>query len=132
MPISQITREAVLRAIAEYDELGRTAFLKRYGYRKARSYFLRFEGKEYDSKAVVGAARGYADSAAGPLKAAEFSGGDATVAQLLERLGFEIDGSLLLDASPAYWWVNHILSRGRGQLPVVTAYPVERRAERVL
>ena len=97
----------MLQAIAEYDDLGRTPFLKRYGYRKARSYFLRFEGKQYDSKAIVGAAHKYIDSAAGPLKAAEFSGGDATVVQLLERLGFEIEGSLSPHASPAHWWVNH-------------------------
>jgi len=49
----------VEQAIAEYDRIGRAAFLARYGFREARSYFLVHNGKRYDSKAIVGAAIGY-------------------------------------------------------------------------
>lgn len=41
----QLTADAVLRAIARFDELGREAFLKQYGFREARQYFLLHEGK---------------------------------------------------------------------------------------
>jgi hypothetical protein len=40
MPLADLTREAVLRAISEHDVLGRDAFLTKYGYRPARSYFV--------------------------------------------------------------------------------------------
>jgi hypothetical protein len=86
-------KSAVLRAMAEYDELGRDAFLARYGYGPARSYFVVHDGKRYDSKALAGAAVGKQFPASGPLAAAEFSGGEATVKAKLEQLGFELTGT---------------------------------------
>ena len=50
---------AVERAVAEFDELGREAFLTRYGYGRAKHQFLRREGRYYDSKAIAGVACGY-------------------------------------------------------------------------
>ncbi len=48
---------AVDRAIEEFNRLGRTAFLAKYGFGRAREYMLRdSQGNLYDSKAVVGAA----------------------------------------------------------------------------
>jgi hypothetical protein len=88
-------RNAVLQAIAEYDELGRDAFLARYGYGPARSFFLVHNGKRYDSKALAGVAVGKQFPASGPLTASEFSGGEATVKAKLEQLGFEVAGPLL-------------------------------------
>ncbi len=81
---------AVSAAIAEFDTLGRDAFLKMYGFGPARSYFLVANGREYDSKAIVGAAHGYQFPNLGPLVCTEFSGGADTVAPLLRRLGFEV------------------------------------------
>lgn len=89
MSLSDITAEAVLKAIAEYDELDQDAFLGKYGFQPARSYLLVHGGKRYDSKAVIGAAHGYLPGGK-PLKAAEFSGGEATVARRLRRLGFTV------------------------------------------
>jgi 5-methylcytosine-specific restriction protein A len=78
----------VLAAIRECDRLGRDAFLKEYGYGAARDYFLLYQGKAYDSKAIAGVAhRGVDDK---PLLSTEFSGGNATVARVLIRLGFEV------------------------------------------
>lgn len=83
---------AVLSAMAEYDQLGRTKFLQKYGFGKAREYMLRdpTSGRIYDSKAIVGAAYGYAFPEQGPLSANSFSGGEATVESLLIRLGFQV------------------------------------------
>jgi hypothetical protein len=85
-------RNALLQAMAEYDELGRDAFLARYGYGPARSYFVLHNGKRYDSKALAGVAVGKQFPAAGPLMASDFSGGEATVKAKLEQLGFEVVG----------------------------------------
>ncbi|MEV5683261.1 hypothetical protein AB0L68_08715 [Streptomyces sp. NPDC052164] len=51
-----IKRESVLKVLAEHDELGREAFLAKYGFGEARSYVLVHDGQEYDSKAVAGVA----------------------------------------------------------------------------
>ncbi|TIT50775.1 MAG: DUF3427 domain-containing protein [Mesorhizobium sp.] len=90
MGFEDIDRSAVLRAIEEYEQLGRPTFLERYGFGKARAYMLEYEGKPYDSKAIVGVAHRYARPDLGPLKAPDFSGGDATVRKKLEQLGFQV------------------------------------------
>jgi 5-methylcytosine-specific restriction protein A len=92
MPLRDIKRTHVLTAIAEYDRLGQTEFLRRYGFDRARSYVLIHEGKPYDSKAIVGAAHGFLPGTQ-PLTAGQFSGGEATVGALLRRLGFTVQVS---------------------------------------
>ena len=59
MSLRDVTREAVLAAIVEYDRLGQDEFLARYGFAQARAYLLVHDGKAYDSKAIVGAAHGF-------------------------------------------------------------------------
>ena len=83
-----VTASDITDALDEFDELGRTDFLAKYGFGEARRYFLRRDGVDYDSKAIVGAAHTRRHGV--PLTAAEFSGGDATVKRLLEGLGFEV------------------------------------------
>lgn len=90
MALADITRAGVERAVAEFDRIGREAFLERYGFREARSYFLVIDGNHYDSKAIAGAAHGYSRPAEGPLPASEFNGGEATVQRKLEGLGFTV------------------------------------------
>ncbi len=90
MALSDVTAEGVERAIVEFDRLGREAFLARFGFRKARGYFLVRGERRYDSKAVLGVAHGYDRPDIGPLKPQDFSGGDATVARRLEDLGFYV------------------------------------------
>jgi hypothetical protein len=80
--LAALDPERVRLAVAEFDALGRTKFLDQYGFKKAKSYFLEFDGRLYDSKAVVGRALG--------LSARQFSGGDETVARRLGQLGFEV------------------------------------------
>jgi len=84
------SRAAVLQAIAEYDRIGQDAFLQRYGFGRARQYYLLHEGRRYDSKAIAGAAHDYQFPQLGALQAADFSGGEATVATKLRSLGFEV------------------------------------------
>lgn len=91
MSLSELTsREAVLAAIQEYDRLGQAAFLAKYGYSPARRYQLIHDGKSYDSKAIIGVAFKYQFPERGPLQNSEFSGGEATVLPLLQKLNFEV------------------------------------------
>jgi hypothetical protein len=88
----------------EFDELGRDQFLAKYGYRHAKRYFVRRNGKLYDSKAIAGVAVGFQYSDRGPMLNSEFSGGEGSVVRRLEELGFELvdrgedadDGALVL------------------------------------
>ena len=40
--------DAVLRALDEFDEIGRDQFLSKYGFGTARSYFLVRDGRAYE------------------------------------------------------------------------------------
>jgi len=82
MTLASLTRDGVFAAVAEFDDLGRSAFLAAYGFSKAKSYFLELNERLYDSKAVVGRAL--------RLAPADFSGGDQTVARRLEELDFKV------------------------------------------
>jgi len=82
-------RNAVIAAIAEFDKLGRDKFLATYGFGEARSYYLKYAGRLYDSKAIAGVAYGIQYPDLGPLKASKFTGGNATVRRILEAIGFE-------------------------------------------
>jgi putative restriction endonuclease len=89
--LSQLSSaHAVRSAMAEFDRLGRDGFLKKYGYGRSHRYFLRQDGKDYDSKAIVGAAYGYQFPDRGPMLSSEFSGGERTVRRKLEELGFDL------------------------------------------
>jgi hypothetical protein len=113
MAFSDVNRAAVLAAIAEFDAIGRDQFLTKYGFRPARAFYLIQDGKRYDSKAIVGAAHGKLAPSSVPLTATEFSGGAATVAPLLQALGFDVveDGDApqasKLQQNLTYWWVNN-------------------------
>ena len=76
MALSDLTRNSVLQALVEFDELGRDAFLDRYHFGKARGYFVVHNSRRYDSKAIAGAAHAYTSDGAKALKASDFSGGE--------------------------------------------------------
>ena len=86
--LGDVTRAGVLAAISEFDRLGRDAFLRSTGFGRARAYYMEHDGHLYDSKAIVGYA--HRISTGTPLEAGDFSGGDKTVAQRLETLGFKV------------------------------------------
>ena len=90
MAISDVTKDAVLKAVDEYRALGQDTFLEKYGFGKSTRYLLRVGGQNFDSKAIVGAAHGYALPEVGPLANSAFSGGKDAAAGVLEGLGFQI------------------------------------------
>lgn len=90
MSLSEISRETILKAITEFDRIGRDAFLKENGFRPARSYFLKLGEKLYDSKAIVGVAHGFVSPSHRRLRGKDFTGGEATVEALLISLGFQV------------------------------------------
>ena len=57
MPLKDITRDAVLAAIGEYDRLGKDKFLSQYGFSDAKRYYVSHKGKLYESKALAGVAQ---------------------------------------------------------------------------
>jgi hypothetical protein len=92
--------DAVLRALDEFDAIGRDHFLSKYGFSTARSYFLVRDGRAYDSKAIAGVAHGYQHPHLGPLRPSDFSGGDLTVRARLENLGFQVIATEPTNALP--------------------------------
>lgn len=92
MSLKDLTAEAIATALDEFDAIGQEAFLTRYGFGRARTFFVVRRGTHYDSKAIAGAAHGHIGPGWLPLKASEFSGGDQTVASALRALGFDVQG----------------------------------------
>jgi AAA domain (dynein-related subfamily) len=84
------SRDAVLEAIAEFDRLGRDAFLAKYGYGGSKRYRIVHDGGDYDLKAIAGAAYGYQYPDHGPLGRDEFGSGRRSTVPKLESLGFEV------------------------------------------
>ena len=85
-----LTREAVLRVIREFDQLGRDEFLTKYGYSKTRSHWLVHDDDRYDMKAVWAAAHLEPDA---KLPAGMPAGKDHTdkAKSELKILGFTIE-----------------------------------------
>ena len=118
MPLSDITRAAVLRAIEEYDSLGQDDFLERYGFGPARQYVLLHDGNRYDSKAIVGVAYGFL-AGNGPLASGDFSGGEATVGRLLRGLGFSVQVGEALSADRLVRLLSKLQVYRRDGLPAM-------------
>ena len=76
--LSAIDEIALLKAIEEYDRLGRAKFLKKYGFSRSSKFYLVHEQRLYDTKALVSAAHHYATGRR--LTHDRFGGGAQTVA----------------------------------------------------
>ena len=89
MALRHITRQAVQQAIQEFDRVGRKKFLKNNGFGTARTYWLIYDGRRYDSKAIIGVAHNkYARPGLKPL--GQFVSGADTVQPVLENLNFTV------------------------------------------
>ncbi len=75
--LALIDAQAMWKAIAKFNDLGRLQFLKRYGFRRSSRYFLHFDHRIYDTKALVAAA--YKFATGGTLRYNQFSGGSQTL-----------------------------------------------------
>jgi 5-methylcytosine-specific restriction protein A len=84
---------AVHQAMAEHDAVGRDAFLAKYGFGPAREYVVVEGGREYDSKAIAGAALAYQDGVHQALPRTAFSGGSQGAAGWLRAWGSRSSGA---------------------------------------
>lgn len=83
-------RQAVLDALDEFRQMGRSAFLQAHGFDESRDYFLRAGGELFDTKPVVAAAMAIQHPNDPKLSSGSFSGGSAGAVRALERLKFEV------------------------------------------
>ena len=91
MPISDLTsRAAVQEAMAEFRDLGREAFLAKYGFGPALQYYVEYRGRLYDSKALAGVAYGKQYPSRGTYTADRFTGGAQTAVATLRKLDFRV------------------------------------------
>ncbi len=86
---SAVTRQHILRALAEYDDRGREAFLGVYGFSTSHPDDLVHEGRSYEPTAVLGVAHKYAT---GRLASADELAGERSPVSILRKHGFEIAG----------------------------------------
>ena len=73
-----IGAEAMREAIGDFNELGRIKFLKKYGFSRSSKFYLMYEERLYDSKALVAAA--YRHATGRRLSNTAFGGGAQTEA----------------------------------------------------
>jgi len=86
------SRQAVLRAIGEFDEMGRDAFLQRYAYNPSRHLWIVHEGHRYDMKAVWAAAQ-IKPGTPLPVPIPKPNNSRHIVKPQLEKLGFTVEDS---------------------------------------
>jgi MoxR-like ATPase len=93
--VGEVTeREAVLEAIEEFERLGADEFFREHGGGPARTYELVHDGRRYPSKAILAVAYAKQFPDRPPLReTAAYTGGKGSVVPVLERLGFEVEGS---------------------------------------
>jgi hypothetical protein len=96
MSWSAVTTEHVRRAIAKCDELGLVDFRSEYGFGEALVYDLVYDGRRYDSKAILGVAYIYANGE----RPRHYSGGAATVVPRLRKLGFTVESRHVSEPLP--------------------------------
>lgn len=100
MGMADIDLRSALQAVEEYDRLGLDGFLravnarlKRFGkrgeYKESRAYWLYYRGRRHVSKALLGAAHGYARPDLGPLGPYDGGGGKHRVQRKFEALSPE-------------------------------------------
>ncbi|CAO3351944.1 DUF3883 domain-containing protein [Azospirillum melinis] len=99
-----MSRKAVLAAIEECDRVGRDTFEARYGYHSAPDFVLLHNGREYDSKAILGVAYRY-QFAGLALRNDQFSGSKGGAGRHLARLGFSVTDVKL---DPTDWSVQEV------------------------
>ena len=67
--------EHILKAINGFDESGKEAFLRKYGYQDSRVYQLIYKNRIYPSKAIYGVAYKFTKPEGLPKKSSELNGG---------------------------------------------------------
>ena len=83
-----VTRDEVLRAIQEYDQLGPEQFFSEHGFAPTTTYDLVWEKHRYPPKAILGTAYEFATGQR--LASGDFEGGKSGAVKVLENLGFTV------------------------------------------
>lgn len=120
-------RDAVERAMALCDELGRDEFLARFGYGRATKYPLVRDGREYDSKAIAGVA--YSLQHGVTVTASDFSGGVQAALKALERLGVEVTQPGSRDAEARHEVARRVARWDADEMVLALHWYLRRRAE---
>ena len=84
-----VTRTEVLRAIAEYDQLGAGAFFAAHGFAPTTTYDLVWDERRYPPKAILGTAYEFATGQR--LASGDFEGGKSGAVKVLGQLGFTVE-----------------------------------------
>jgi len=85
---ADVTRDDVLRAIQEYDQLGPEGFFSAHGFGPSRSYELVWDERRYPHKAILGTAYEFATGQ--HLASGDFEGGKSGAVAVLRKLGFTV------------------------------------------
>ncbi len=118
MALGVLSRSAVEQAIAEYDELGRDAFLSKHGFGRATTYALVVDGREYDPKAIAGVAYGLDHPEEGTLKNTEFNGG-LQLRSAFRPAGFDV----VLRTTPGEVALHDLIDRFMSEYPDARSGP---------
>jgi hypothetical protein len=79
---ADVSRDDVLRAIQEYDQLGAEQFYSKHGFGPTTTYDLVWEERRYPPKAILGTA--YELATGQRLASGDFEGGKAGAVAVLE------------------------------------------------
>ena len=85
---ADVTRDDVLRAIRQYDQLGPERFFSEHGFGPSRSYELVWDKRSYPHKAILGTAYEFATGQR--LGSGDFEGGKSGAVAALRKLGFTV------------------------------------------
>jgi hypothetical protein len=84
-----VTRDDVVRAIQEYDQLGPERFYSEHGFGPTTTYDLVWAERRYPPKAILGTA--YELATGQRLAPGDFEGGKSGAVAVLGQLGFTIE-----------------------------------------
>jgi hypothetical protein len=85
---NEVSRDDVVRALAEYDRLGAQQFFAEHGFAPTTTYELIWQGRRYPPKAILGTAYEFATGQR--LASADFEGGKSGAVKVLGGMGFDV------------------------------------------
>ena len=88
VPWDRVTRDDVLRAIKEFDQLGPERFYSEHGFAPTTTYELVVEERRYPPKAILGTAYEFATGQR--LASGDFEGGKSGAVKVLGEMGFSV------------------------------------------
>jgi hypothetical protein len=84
----RVSKDDVVRAIKEYDDLGPERFFSEHGFAPTTTYDLIWQERSYPPKAILGTA--YELATGERLASGDFEGGKSGAVKVLGTLGFTV------------------------------------------